>query len=115
MARKNNSSVNKARQQLINQRRQLIKQQTSLKAGISNLPISTGGSHMSDHVNENDVNHTLLAGIGKQLREIDLKLDRLDDPNYGICINCHEKIAAARLEAIPGARLCLKCKELSER
>jgi DnaK suppressor protein len=40
---------------------------------------------------------------------------RLDDGKYGRCMNCEELIGQKRLEAVPWAILCIKCKELEEK
>jgi DnaK suppressor protein len=49
------------------------------------------------------------------LTEIEAALERLDDEEYGDCTNCGEPIAPKRLDAIPWARYCIKCQDLSER
>ncbi len=41
-------------------------------------------------------------------------LKRLDDGDYGNCIECDEKIAPKRLEIDPAAALCIKCASRSE-
>ena len=38
-------------------------------------------------------------------------LERLADGSYGICENCGNPIAAARLEARPEATLCITCAD----
>ncbi len=38
-------------------------------------------------------------------------LERLADGSYGICENCGNPIAAARLEARPEATLCINCAD----
>jgi RNA polymerase-binding transcription factor DksA len=50
------------------------------------------------------------AVSGAALEEIDEALDRLSRGNYGICERCCEEITEERLEAVPYARYCLKCK-----
>jgi len=44
-----------------------------------------------------------------QLREVEAALAALDAGTYGTCRNCGKPIAAARLEAIPWAQLCIDC------
>ena len=51
----------------------------------------------------------------KQLALIDEALLRLDDEEYGPCLNCHNDINPKRLAAIPWARFCLNCQELLEK
>ena len=45
------------------------------------------------------------------LREIQEALTRIDDGEYGHCLECDESISLKRLEAIPWARFCIECQE----
>lgn len=42
-------------------------------------------------------------------------LDRLDEGEYGICVECGEEIAAARLRAMPEVQTCVRCQDRLER
>lgn len=44
------------------------------------------------------------------LAEIESALARLDDGTYGNCVDCGERIAAERLEALPAAARCVDCQ-----
>jgi DnaK suppressor protein len=48
------------------------------------------------------------------LREIDTALEKLKGGNYGICEACGKIIGVKRLEVVPSARLCIKCKSKEE-
>ena len=48
------------------------------------------------------------------LREVDLALERMDAGEYGLCRDCGEAIAEARLEIQPTARLCIDCAAARE-
>ncbi len=48
------------------------------------------------------------------LEEIDEALSRLDAGTYFDCQECHETIPPERLEALPFATLCVRCKQLNE-
>ncbi|MEQ1646937.1 MAG: TraR/DksA family transcriptional regulator [Pyrinomonadaceae bacterium] len=50
----------------------------------------------------------------KQLTLIDEALLRLEDGEYGTCLNCEKDINPKRLAAIPWARYCLDCQSLLE-
>lgn len=50
------------------------------------------------------------AASGAALEDIDDALERLAGSNYGICERCSEEISEERLEAVPYARHCIKCK-----
>ncbi|MEO6655710.1 MAG: TraR/DksA family transcriptional regulator [Pyrinomonadaceae bacterium] len=51
----------------------------------------------------------------KQLTLIDEALRRIDDDEYGQCLNCDKDINPKRLAALPSARFCLDCQELQEK
>lgn len=42
-------------------------------------------------------------------------LGRIESSDYGECVNCGEDVSEKRLEAVPWARLCVKCQDLQER
>jgi RNA polymerase-binding transcription factor DksA len=42
-------------------------------------------------------------------------LDRLDDGDYGTCVECGEAIAPARLRVMPEVETCVSCQEKLER
>jgi DnaK suppressor protein len=51
-----------------------------------------------------------LAGkLDETLSEIEDALAKFDAGTYGECESCHQRIADARLEAMPAARLCINC------
>lgn len=44
-----------------------------------------------------------------EISRIDAALKRLEDGEYGVCIDCGEDIAEKRLEIDPAATHCIKC------
>lgn len=42
-------------------------------------------------------------------------LDRLTDGEYGLCVECSEPIAPARLRVMPEVATCLRCQDRIER
>ena len=42
-------------------------------------------------------------------------LDRLNRGEYGICMECGERISPARLHAIPETQTCVRCQDALER
>jgi DnaK suppressor protein len=56
-----------------------------------------------------------LLGMIEQLRshraEIVAALERMDNGTFGKCERCGQEIPLERLEAIPVARLCVRCKQ----
>jgi len=56
----------------------------------------------------------LVTAEQKIVFEIDGALLRIEDGTYGICRKCNKNIGKKRLEIVPYARLCRKCKEKME-
>lgn len=50
----------------------------------------------------------------QQLLMVREALDRIEKRTYGECLNCGEQVERKRLEAVPWARLCIKCQEMEE-
>jgi DnaK suppressor protein len=49
------------------------------------------------------------------LNLIDGALKRIDNDNYGSCLNCEEEMQQKRLEAVPWAKHCINCQEKAEK
>ena len=74
-------------------------------------------THMADLGSDNfqhDFELGLLSDEGTVIEMIDEALTRLDENEYGICIECGQEITPARLEVKPYARFCLECKSRKE-
>ena len=75
-------------------------------------PGSKSGDWIDQSSQENDV-HVRLAlkqTDSKLLRAIDEAIHRIEQGTYGICMDCENEIAPARLEAVPWTRVCIDCK-----
>jgi DnaK suppressor protein len=48
------------------------------------------------------------------LEEVEKAIARMDEGEYGTCMECEEKISKKRLEAVPWARFCVPCQERVE-
>src|SRR5215210_2300253 len=82
-----------------------------LQASMDN---NTRQGDMADQASGNNEVHIQLKlkqTDAKILQAIEEALARLDSGTYGICRDCGEPIARARLEAIPWTRVCISCKE----
>ena len=51
----------------------------------------------------------------ERVNRITAALDRLNDGEYGTCVECSEKIAPARLRALPEVQTCVTCQDRLER
>ena len=65
----------------------------------------------ADGTNEVHIQLKLKQTDAKILQAIEEALWRLEKGTYGICRDCGEPIAPARLNAIPWTRSCVACKE----
>ena len=56
----------------------------------------------------------LLQRDGQTLELVDEALARIDDGDFGRCVECESWIKKARLEAIPFAKACIECQRAAE-
>jgi DnaK suppressor protein len=61
--------------------------------------------------NEVHIHLKLKQTDAKILQAIEEALWRMEKGTYGVCRDCGEPIAPARLNAIPWTRVCITCKE----
>ena len=50
----------------------------------------------------------------KILMQVDAALRRIDEGEFGVCLECEEPISPKRLAAVPWAAYCLHCQELHD-
>ncbi len=80
--------------------------------------LSSYSYHMADQgtdAMEREKTFYFASKSGRLLYHIDEALRRVRNKTYGKCQDCGEDINHERLEAVPHARLCIKCKELEEK
>jgi DnaK suppressor protein len=115
----------KARARLEEERARLQRVLTGLQVdaesaadAVSVAEQSSYAQHPADigtEVFEHEKNQSLLEQVESELSEIDLAFQRLEADVYGTCQACHKRIPAARLEAMPAARFCVKDQARAER
>jgi len=63
--------------------------------------------------------HQLMMGLGEKefekLRLVEEAIEKLDEGQYGICLECEELISEERLTVIPFASHCVDCLETIEK
>jgi DnaK suppressor protein len=82
-----------------------------LQASMEN---NTRQGDMADQASGNNEVHIALKlkqTDAKILQAIEEALLRIEKGTYGVCRDCGEMIAPARLDAIPWTRVCITCKE----
>jgi len=55
---------------------------------------------------------TLENRIRQEMAAVEHALEKIEKGTYGLCDNCGQPISPERLEALPQASLCIKCKAL---
>ena len=105
---------------LAHYRELLLRKQTEILSESGGKPLQTSmGSNtrqgdladQADGTNEVHVQLKVKQTDAKILQAIEEALWRMEKGTYGICRDCGEEIAAARLNAIPWTRVCITCKE----
>jgi DnaK suppressor protein len=90
----------------------------STGGGVKPLPatieVNSRQGDLADQASGNNEVHIQLKlkqTDAKILQAIEEALYRMEKGTYGICRDCGEEIAPARLNAIPWTRVCITCKE----
>lgn len=70
-----------------------------------------GFSDRSHNTEERSRMLSVTAALRSNLRDVERGLAKIEAGRYGICERCGEPIASDRLEALPWAVLCMRCKQ----
>jgi DnaK suppressor protein len=85
--------------------------------------LGPSGEHWSyaDEVDEIQANERREIGFAtrellvERVNRIAAALERVDAGEYGLCVECGENIAPARLQALPEVTTCVRCQDRLER
>ena len=78
------------------------------------MDVNSRQGDLADQASGNNEVHIALKlkqTDAKILQAIEEALHRMELGTYGVCRDCGERIAPARLEAIPWTRVCITCKQ----
>ena len=113
-----------ARARIMEERTRIIRELGRIEETISDATKEKEGSNQSysnhladigtDYM-EQEKNFYYASQEGHYLRALDEALERIERGTYGICEMCTLRIGNIRLEAVPAARQCIKCKSESEK
>ena len=62
-----------------------------------------------DAINSKSISEESLRKAEIALLKIERALDKIDDPDFGLCMECGEEILFKRLMIMPGSVLCVEC------
>ncbi len=104
---------------ILEKRKEILEELETLKASMMDVTTgeyvtenSTYSLHMEQGTDTMEREKTFLFASreGKFLNYLDDALKRIEKGEYGFCIDCGTLIDRERLEAVPHAQLCIKCK-----
>ena len=100
------------REELLRRRKEILDSQKPLASSM--IDTNTRQGDLADQATGNNEVHIhlkLKQTDAKILQAIEEALQRIEHGTYGICRDCGEQVAVARLNAIPWTRVCITCKE----
>ena len=107
------SDYKKLRDWMLNRREALNERLHSIKKDVTRK----ASADWSEQAQERE-NDEVIDALGNEARielnKINLALDRMNNDEYGYCVDCGNEIASARLGAMPYADLCIKCAEVRD-
>jgi DnaK suppressor protein len=109
-------TVDRLRERLESERAELRRQLDDLGArrdaeGIEDPELDEGFADAGQAAAERANLLTLVRSLRDTLGAVEAALQRMDAGSYGVCERCGQPIVEERLEALPAARLCLRCKQ----
>ena len=78
-------------------------------------------SRLADEVDEiqasenREISFATRERLVERVNRLSAALDRLNDGEYGVCVECAEGISPARLHAVPEVQTCVRCQDRIER
>jgi RNA polymerase-binding transcription factor DksA len=103
------ATIQGLRTTLEEERDSLRRQLAELGYGAKGLDYDPNFADSSQVTAERGENEALVNKLVEGLKDVEHALGKFGTDQYGICENCHQPIAEARLEAKPEARLCINC------
>jgi DnaK suppressor protein len=103
------------------EKRKLAKERAETLAELDHLreylrgEVDADAEEADPDLYEREKTLALIRALENKLESIEQALRLAEQGTYGICEKCGEKIDPARLETLPHATLCVKCKSQIER
>jgi len=99
---------------LLRKRGEILAASTGTRPLPASVDVNSRQGDLADQASGNNEVHIQLKlkqTDAKILQAIEEALFRMEKGSYGICRDCGDPIAPARLEAIPWTRVCISCKQ----
>ena len=62
-----------------------------------------------DAINNKTVNDAALKKAEQKLKNLQIALSNINDPEFGVCAKCHNQIPIGRIMLMPQSRFCVHC------
>ena len=108
------TQIAKLKDALLRKRGEILSASTGGRPLPASMDVNSRQGDLADQATGNNEVHIQLKlkqTDAKIMQAIEEALYRIEKGTYGICRDCGEPIAMARLEAIPWTRVCITCKE----
>jgi DnaK suppressor protein len=106
--------VAKLKDILLRKRGEILAVSTGTRPLPASADVNSRQGDLADQASGNNEVHIQLKlkqTDAKIMQAIEEALHRIEKGTFGICRDCGDPIAVARLEAIPWTRVCIACKE----
>lgn len=121
MARPNLNQVHELKRRLVAERKALLDSTREELVRWGEHPVGELTGEVPDIGDESvatavvDLDHAVMQRHVAAIQSIDGALARMRQRHYGICADCGDEIAYARLAAFPTALRCIGCQQHHER
>jgi len=114
------TSLDRFKERLLEEKKLLMERINGINQGLMD-PMADSLSELSmydnhpadigDELFERGKDLSLRDSAQIQLKNVERALAKIENHTYGICDKCGKAISPDRLDALPSANLCLKCKK----
>jgi RNA polymerase-binding protein DksA len=101
-------NLEQKQQQLTSLQRELTLRIDAIKSDFRNKRSADFSEQATEQENE-EVLVRLVEEAEAELRMVNAAINKLSEQEFGVCENCGEDIAEARLDAIPFTPFCIEC------
>jgi DnaK suppressor protein len=98
-----------------NLRREIVEQGADPDSDDVEIDVERGFADSAHSTAERSRVISVVRALRANLRWVNRALGKMDRGGYGICERCGRPISPERLEALPWAILCIRCKQEGER
>jgi DnaK suppressor protein len=108
------TDLNSLKDALLKKRGEILATSTGTRPLPAAMDVNSRQGDLADQASGNNEVHIQLKlkqTDAKILQAIEEALYRMEKGTYGVCRDCGDPIAAARLQAIPWTRVCIACKQ----